>query len=51
MVAAIGFLIEMILPLPFNGIASGFESFGWTVMFLGGIRFVGKDESYRKERE
>lgn len=51
MVAAIGFLIEIILPLPFNGIASGFESFGWTVMFLGGIRFVGKDERYRKERE
>ena len=36
-VAGIGFLLELILPLPFNGFASGFESLGWIVMFLGGI--------------
>jgi hypothetical protein len=34
----------MILPLPFNGFASGFESFGWIVMFLGGIRAIRNDE-------
>lgn len=38
MVAGIGFLLEAILPLPFNGLSSGFESFGWMVMFLGGIK-------------
>ena len=44
LVAGIGFLLEMILPLPFNGFASGFESFGWIVMFLGGIRAIRNDE-------
>ena len=44
LVAGIGFLLEMILPLPFNGFASGFESFGWIVMFLGGIRAIKNDE-------
>lgn len=38
--AGIGFLLEWILPLPFNGLSSGFESFGWIVMFLGGIQAV-----------
>lgn len=40
LVAGIGFLLEMILPLPFNGFASGFESLGWIVMFLGGRKLV-----------
>ena len=44
LVAGIGFLLEWILPLPFNGLASGFESFGWIVMFLGGIRAIRNDE-------
>ena len=42
LIAGIGFLLEMILPLPFNGFSSGFESFGWIVMFLGGIQAVKK---------
>lgn len=41
-IAGIGFLLEMILPLPFNGFSSGFESFGWIVMFLGGVQAVKK---------
>ena len=44
LVALMGFLLEMILPLPFNGFASGFESLGWIVMFLGGIRAIRNDE-------
>lgn len=44
LVAGIGFLLELILPLPFNGFASGFESLGWIVMFLGGIRAVKEAE-------
>ena len=42
LIAGIGFLLEMILPLPFNGFSAGFESFGWIVMFLGGIQAVKK---------
>ena len=42
LVAGIGFLLEWILPLPFNGFSSGFESFGWIVMFLGGVQAVKK---------
>ena len=42
LIAGIGFLLEWILPLPFNGFAAGFESFGWIVMFLGGIQAVKK---------
>ena len=42
LIAGIGFLLELILPLPFNGLSSGFESFGWIVMFLGGIQAVKK---------
>ena len=45
LVAGIGFLLEIILPLPFNGFSSGFESFGWIVMFLGGIQAVRKRRS------
>ena len=44
LIAGIGFLLEWVLPLPFNGFASGFESFGWIVMFLGGIQAIQKDE-------
>ena len=44
LIAGIGFLLEAILPLPFRGFASGFESFGWIVMFLGGIRAIKNDE-------
>ncbi len=42
LIVGIGFLLEWILPLPFNGLSSGFESFGWIVMFLGGIQAVKK---------
>ena len=35
----IGTLIDM-LPLPFNGINSGFESLGWMLMFIGGIKHI-----------
>ena len=45
LVAGIGFLLEMILPLSFNGFSAGFESFGWIVMFLGGIQAVRKRRS------
>ena len=44
LVAGIGFLLELILPLPFNGFASGFESLGWIVMFLGGIQAIKNDD-------
>ncbi|MCM1561910.1 MAG: hypothetical protein NC123_20630 [Butyrivibrio sp.] len=43
-VAGIGSLLEALIPFPFNGFASGFESFGWIVMFLGGIRCVKQNE-------
>ncbi len=39
-VAGIGYLIEILLPWQFNGFCSGFESFGWIVMFLGGRKMV-----------
>ena len=42
LIAGIGFGLEWFLPLPFNGLSSGFESFGWIVMFLGGIQAVKK---------
>ena len=42
-IACIGFLLEWLLPLPFNGLSSGFESFGWIVMFLGGRKAIRKD--------
>lgn len=44
LVAGIGFLLEAVLPLPFNGFASGFESFGWIVMFIGGIKCMEQEE-------
>lgn len=42
-IACAGFLLEWLLPLPFNGLSSGFESFGWIVMFLGGIKAIKND--------
>ena len=39
-VAGIGYLLEILLPWQFNGFCSGFESFGWIVMFLGGRKMV-----------
>ena len=39
-VAGIGYLLELLIPWPFNGFASGFESFGWLLMFLGGRELV-----------
>jgi len=44
-IACIGFLLEWLLPLPFNGLSSGFESFGWIVMFLGGRKAIRNDFS------
>ncbi|MCM1496248.1 MAG: hypothetical protein NC089_10680 [Bacteroides sp.] len=43
-IAGIGFLLEALIPFPFNGFASGFESFGWIVMFLGGKTCVKQRE-------
>ena len=42
-VAGIGFLLETLIPFPFHGFASGFESAGWIIMFLGGIKAVRVD--------
>ncbi len=39
-VAGIGYLLEILLPWQFNGFCSGFESFGWIVMFMGGRKMV-----------
>ncbi len=39
-VAGIGYLLEYLIPWPFNGFVSGFESFGWIVMFFGGRKLV-----------
>ena len=39
-IAGIGYLMEILIPWPFNGFVSGFESFGWIVMFLGGRKLV-----------
>ncbi len=36
----IGYVLELLIPWPFNGFVSGFESFGWIVMFLGGRKLV-----------
>lgn len=41
-VAGIGYLLEILIPWPFNGFVSGFESFGWIVMFFGGRKLVQK---------
>ena len=43
-ITGIGFILETLIPWPFNGFSSGFESFGWIIMFLGGIRCVKQNE-------
>ena len=50
-VACIGFLLEWLLPLSFNGLSSGFESFGWIVMFLGGRKAIKNDFPAMKSYE
>ena len=52
-VAGIGFVLEFLIPWPFNGFASGFESFGWMLMFLGGRKLVARaiQEQSDTERE
>ncbi len=37
--AGIGTALDL-LPLPFSGINSGFESLGWMLMFVCGIRYI-----------
>ena len=37
--AGIGILLDLI-PLPFNGLNSGFESLGWMLMFVCGIKHI-----------
>ncbi|MCR4644071.1 MAG: hypothetical protein K5695_01500 [Oscillospiraceae bacterium] len=39
--AAIGQILELI-PLPFKGIGSGFETLGWMLIFVGGIMHIRK---------
>lgn len=39
--ALIGQILELI-PLPFKGIGSGFETLGWMLIFIGGIRHIRK---------
>lgn len=39
-VAGVGYVLELLIPWPFKGFVSGFESFGWIVMFLGGRKLV-----------
>lgn len=40
--ALIGQIIELI-PLPFKGIGSGFESLGWMLMFIVGMKYAAKE--------
>lgn len=40
----VGTLVDL-LPLPFNGINSGFESLGWMLMFIGGIKHIKDTEN------
>lgn len=44
--ALIGQLLEFI-PLPFQGISSGFETLGWMLIFIGGIQHIRKGEKER----
>lgn len=46
-IAGAGYLLELLIPFPFNGFVSGFESFGWIVMYLGGRKLVGQGSSGR----
>lgn len=38
--AGIGTLFDELIPLPFNGLNSGFETLGWMLMFVCGIRHI-----------
>ena len=49
-VAGIGYVLELLIPWPFNGFVSGFESFGWIVMFLGGRKLVMQEIVRRSEK-
>lgn len=42
LMALVGQILEF-LPLPFQGIGSGFESLGWMLMFVGGALYVRED--------
>ena len=42
--AFIGQLFELI-PLPFKGIGSGFESLGWMLMFIAGIKYINSNQN------
>lgn len=44
LMVVVGTLIDL-LPLPFNGINSGFESLGWMLMFIGGVKHIKKVEA------
>ena len=50
-VAGIGYVLELLIPWPFNGFVSGFESFGWIVMFLGGRKLVLREMENRRTAE
>ncbi len=50
-VAGIGFALEFLIPLPFNGFSSGFESFGWMLMFLGGRKLVARSIQEQSDTE
>jgi hypothetical protein len=50
-VAGIGYVLELLIPWPFNGFVSGFESFGWIVMFLGGRKLVLREMENRRSAE
>ena len=50
-VAGIGYVLELLIPWPFNGFVSGFESFGWIVMFLGGRKLILQAMQERQYKE
>ena len=41
--AGVGILLDSLITLPFDGVATGFESIGWLVMFLCARRAVQRD--------
>ena len=45
--ALIGQLFELI-PLPFKGVGSGFESLGWMLMFIAGIKYINSNKKKKK---
>lgn len=50
-VAGIGYVLELLIPWPFKGFVSGFESFGWIVMFFGGRKLVLRELESRHTAE